>query len=121
MEDVDEHRRVLRDLVNASGDISALARQLERFQGFDLEPLVTLGGPDIVSILERFLRGDLSAEEVGIWAEALEVRDDVDFGDDAAGLVTGTVIQLASEGLGARPVTPGTARELVTELGTLPA
>ena len=120
MEDLEEHRRVLRGLVSANGDISVLASELKGFQGWDVEPLVTLGASDIISILERFLRGDLSAEEVGIWADALEMRDDVDFGDDHATGVVTAVFELATEVVGARPVTPDVARELIAELEAQP-
>jgi hypothetical protein len=120
MEDVEEHRRVLRDLVSGSGDISVLARQLAGFQGWDVEPLVTLGGPDIVSILERYLRGDLSAADVVMWADALEMRDDVDYGDDAENGVLTAVHQLANRGMGACPATPKEARRLIAELKTQP-
>ncbi len=120
MEDLEAHRRVLRDLVSASGDISVLARQLGGFQGWDVEPLVTLGRPDIVSILERYLRGELSADEVGIWADALEVRDDVEYGDDRENGVLTAVFQLANQGMGACPVTPQEARRLIAELRSQP-
>jgi hypothetical protein len=118
MGDVEEHRRVLRDLVSASGDISMLARQLRRFQGWDVEPLVTLGGPDIVRVLERYLRGALSAAEVGMWADALEVRDDVDYGDDAENGVLTAMFQLANKGMGACPATPKEVRRVIAELTT---
>jgi hypothetical protein len=120
MEDREEHRRVLRDLVSSRDDISVLARQLRAFKGWDVEPLVTLSGPDIVRVLGRYLRGDLSAEEVGIWAEALEVRDDVEYGDDAENGVLTAVFQLASKGMGACPVTPASARRLIAELDAQP-
>jgi len=111
---------VLQDLVSARGDILGLARDLQRFPGWDVEPLVTLEAADLISILDRFLRGDLSADHVGIWADALEMRDDVEFGDDAETGVVTAVLQLSNEVIGDRPVTPRRARELIAELETPP-
>lgn len=116
MDDVEAHRRVLQELVSARGDVPGLARELRRFPGWDVEPLVTLEAADVISILERFLRGDLSADDVGIWADALEMRDDVEFGDDAENGVITAIFLLANEIVGDRPVTPERARELIAEL-----
>lgn len=116
MDDVEAHRRVLQELVSARGDVPGLARDLRTFPGWDVEPLVTLEASDVISILERFLRGDLSSDDVGIWADALEVRDDVEFGDDAENGVITAIFLLATEIVGDRPVTPERARELIAEL-----
>ena len=47
---------------------------------WDIEAaLVTLTARDVVSILERYLSGEITAKDVEDWAETLEVRDDVEF------------------------------------------
>jgi hypothetical protein len=75
---------------------------------------VTLRATDVSSVLERFLNGRLSVDDMGLRAEALEMRDDVDFGED--GVLARAVFDLASEGLGARPITPSLAQSMLTEL-----
>jgi hypothetical protein len=119
VEDLEEHRRVLRELVSAAGDVSTLAGQLRQFRGFDVEPLISLGASDVINVLERFLAGQMSVDEVGIWAEALEVRDDIDFGED--GVISRAVFDLASEGLGVRPITRLLAEKMISDLRELPA
>jgi hypothetical protein len=119
VEDLEEHRRVLRELTSAGGDVSTLAGQLRQFRGFDVEPLISLGASDVINVLERFLTGQMSVDEVGIWAEALEVRDDIDFGED--GVISRAVFDLASEGLGVRPITRLLAEKMISDLRELPA
>jgi hypothetical protein len=49
-----------------------------RAYGWDApEELVVLTAADVVRLLERFLRGELSARQVEHWAELLEMRGDV--------------------------------------------
>jgi hypothetical protein len=49
---------------------------------WDSEPLVTLSMQDVCSILERYLDGKLTAKNVHDWADAVEVRDDIECGSE---------------------------------------
>jgi hypothetical protein len=44
----------------------------------DSDELVRLGRSDLVAILDRFLSGRLTADQVTDWADQVEVRDDVE-------------------------------------------
>ena len=46
---------------------------------WDGPPIATLGGANIVSVLQRYLKGDVSGDDVEAWANMLEGRDDVEF------------------------------------------
>lgn len=49
-----------------------------RAYGWDCnEVLVVLTPADAIRILERYLRGELTARQVAYWAELLEMRNDV--------------------------------------------
>jgi hypothetical protein len=49
-----------------------------RAYGWDSDAeLVVLTGSDAIRILERYLRGELTATQVAYWAELLEMRDDL--------------------------------------------
>ena len=46
--------------------------------GWDCEaPLVTLSVHDVLPVLERFLAGDLTAEQLTDWADLIECREDI--------------------------------------------
>ena len=79
--------------------------------------------PPLRSISGRSARADAHkaadagpAEEVGIWADALEMYDDVEYEADAEKQVPAALFQLANEFVGSRPVTPQEARRLIVEL-----
>jgi hypothetical protein len=49
---------------------------------WDEYDLVPLRLADVVRVLRRFLQGTLSACDVEAWADALEMREDVDYDSD---------------------------------------
>lgn len=79
------------------------------------EPLVTLRPDHIGRILERFLGGELTSQNVQEWAEAVEARDDVDFADVPERDLPGIVFILANPDING-PLTPDLARGLLTRL-----
>lgn len=100
--------RLLQDLVRCSSPATVTAEALSRFP-WDVEgPLVVLTRRHCVSVLDRLLRGELSAGEVEAWADALEVREDVEF---EAGLVGEIVYRLANPALEG-PLTAAVAEQL---------
>lgn len=42
------------------------------------EPLVTLSSGDVVAVLDRYLAGSLTADQVTDWADLLECREDIE-------------------------------------------
>ena len=71
---------ILQALVRFEAAPEPLLRELRQF-GWDWsgEPLVILGRDDLLSILDRFLGGQISAAQLQAWAESLECREDVAF------------------------------------------
>jgi hypothetical protein len=98
-------------LVKCQGNIESIQRKLDDFP-FDTEPLVTLEGPDIMSVLERFLAGALSVADVEDWANALEGREDVGYDRDLAQ----TLFVLSTPAING-PLTADSAASLIRELG----
>jgi hypothetical protein len=78
----DELTRSLRieailDLIQIRRPISEATEVLLRFPWDSEEELATLRRGDILTILNYFESGKLSAAECGEWAEALEGREDI--------------------------------------------
>ena len=42
------------------------------------EPLVTLSNEDVVAVLDRYLAGSLTPDQVADWADLLECREDIE-------------------------------------------
>ena len=72
-------REILMDLVAFSGPVERLEDELRGFDWDSDERLVTLTVADVLSVLDRFDRGDVTAEQCAAWADALAGRDDVGF------------------------------------------
>ena len=67
--------------------------------GWDCEaPLVTLSVHDVLPVLERFLSGDLTAEQLTDWADLIECRGDIACADEPIDL-SKIVFRLANSNL----------------------
>ena len=78
------------------GDIHAALSQYP----WDSEvELVLLSRTHIVSVLERFISGSLSAAEVEGWANAIEGRDDIGFETKSRELLKEAIQELANPAL----------------------
>ena len=68
----------LRSLIALPRPLEPVLEELRAFP-WDSDPLITLQERDIVSVLSRYIDGEISASEAQAWAEAIEVRDDIAF------------------------------------------
>lgn len=69
----------LRDLVRLAAPLDRLRGELAQHPWDSPVPFVTLCAGDVVRVLDRFLKGELTASAVEEWADALEMREDVTF------------------------------------------
>ncbi|MEV4805607.1 hypothetical protein AB0K18_36890 [Nonomuraea sp. NPDC049421] len=71
-------RRLLADLVELRRPVDEVVGALRSFP-WDVErPLVRVRAEDVVRLLRAYLAGAVTADTVTAWADALEIRDDVD-------------------------------------------
>lgn len=71
--------QILNSLIAFEDPDEPYVRHLAAFPWDIAEPLVALQASHIVSILDRFLRGQLSAQQVEHWANLLESREDIEY------------------------------------------
>jgi hypothetical protein len=110
-----QRQQALRDLLELRVPVNMATGALARF-GWDSEQeLVTLTRADATRTLTRYLTGELSADDVEQWADALEVREDVGrepgFGDE----LTELLFQLATPEVAGK-ITPETAKHWINTL-----
>jgi hypothetical protein len=60
------------------------------------QELYQLSGEDVISLLDRYLEGALTAAQVQHWAELLEMRDDIGFEVKHTALLKQIVSRLAN-------------------------
>lgn len=77
-----ERIKSLQDLIKFARPLEEVRGELRRHEFDSLEPLAKLDRGDVVRILERFLRCEITAEDVEEWAEAIELRDDIEVSDE---------------------------------------
>ena len=82
MKSPNSRRAVLNSLLAYDRPADVLRMALGQYERDCPQPLVVLTRERVVSVLQRFLRGELSAEAVEAWADLVELRDDIDLTDE---------------------------------------
>jgi hypothetical protein len=75
------------------------------------DPLVTLTTVDVLRIVDRYLGGELSSDQVTDWADLVECRDDIAYPEDDHEFLLAVIFRLANPNLEGE-VTIQVAREL---------
>ena len=70
----------IQSLVRLAHPLDALSASLGAFEwDWDGPPLARLSGMQVASLLQRYVAGEVTGDEVETWANLLEGRDDVEF------------------------------------------
>ena len=115
-----QDRKTLLEMLLRLQDPKALGRimvNLREYSWDSEETLVNLTSDIIISILERYLQSELTAQEVEDWANAVEMRDDIEFGVDDDETIMNAIGELANPLL-TEPLTPKSAKALMEKLRT---
>jgi hypothetical protein len=100
----------LEDLVSLRLPPAEAKRRLHAFGWDSDDELVALTRGDLIHVLDEYLLGSLTDEEVGLWANAVEGRDDIGFEEDFEAVIKDMVFQLATPEI-TTPLTPAAALE----------
>jgi hypothetical protein len=110
--DSDEERiRLLERLIDYELPIEPVLEGLARFGWDSAAELVCLRRADVLAILDRYLRGELTAEHVTDWADQLELRDDVGMEPGYEDALRDAIFRLANPNL-RDEITPAVARAI---------
>jgi hypothetical protein len=117
---MNRRKEILHELIRFEQPSFPLIQELEAF-GWDWpeEPLVTLTREDVLRIIERFLGGEITAMELQEWAENIELREDVEFGEQGDQVVDDVFFRLATPFINV-PLTAESVGCMKHELLTLP-
>lgn len=83
-------------LVAAQFPLAPILRELARLPWDCEKPLVVLEREHVAAVLGRYLRGELTAADVSAWAEAVEVREDIELAEPGARELGHTLFVLAN-------------------------
>lgn len=106
---------VLRDLISFSKPVNVLSTALSRFDwDYEGQPLVVTAS-EIKAVLKRFLAGEFTADELEIWANLIEGREDLEFEEQKHKLIEHVIYCLANPILQGE-ITFGSCRNLLSTL-----
>jgi hypothetical protein len=91
-----DRSEVLADLVHLRGSLEVIGSELRRFPWDSEDELVTMTPEDAVAVLGRAISGEIGLKDVEMWADLLEVRDDVGFPPETEDTLREMVFDLAN-------------------------
>lgn len=87
---------LLRAVIAGRAGDPDIARKLALF-GWDSDhELVVLTRRDVVAMLERYLRAEVTADDLSAWADSIEGCDDIGFEQSAADVLRELIFELAN-------------------------
>jgi hypothetical protein len=110
-----DRKALLAALVRYELPVEPVLNRLASVPWDSTEELARIGAADIVSILDRFIDGELSAEQVTEWADLLEVRDDVGVDPHHENALRDIIFRLANPNL-RDAITPAMASRIRIEI-----
>lgn len=112
---------LLKSLLQLDSPVKDILSDLKRYgsDAVEGEALVTLTREQTISVLQRFLSGNITGKELYEWAEALELREDIDFGaDDDRGVIFDVVSNISTTYVLRGPITEEEAESYILDLMT---
>jgi len=109
-DELQARKSALEDLIHLWGPVVDALKQLRAFDWDGAPDLVTLSSATVIEVLDRYLSGDVTAEEMENWAGGIEVRDDVAFPPLFDTVLKELFFELAHPEIN-RPLSADTARE----------
>lgn len=108
----DRYRReALADVLKFSEPLDELQHLVQSLPwDWDGEPLAIVTEQVVVNAIDRYLHGEISADELSRWAGLFEVRDDVDYPAHGAEELKQLVFELANPLIN-RAIVPDGAKE----------
>jgi hypothetical protein len=70
---------ILRDLIGFKGNIASLKEELSLYPWDSSQSLLTLTNSNMLLILHSCLSNNINLEDLILWANLIENRDDIDF------------------------------------------
>lgn len=100
MIDVDDERlSLVRDLLSMKVPLSETLENLSQYPwDFEKKGVVLTAG-HLESVLDRYIRNELTAEQVEMWANSIEGRDDIEIGGDYNSNIAEVLNELANPAL----------------------
>lgn len=87
--------QLLRNLIEYNSSLKVIQEKLASFK-WDSSELITLTKEHIISVLNRYIEGSISAEELEDWADTIECREDIHYNDHDDDIINEKIYILAN-------------------------
>jgi len=114
MQHAPERMALITELITLSRPLDDILRDLARHSGDPDAELANVERGHVVSMLERYLSGELDEATVEEWADAIELRDDIGLAENDK-LLQQALFDLANPPV-AEPLTAPRAKTLISML-----
>lgn len=91
-----DRSKALQTLVRFEQPLDAILSLLRSYEWDSDRPLITLDRQTIRHILERYIAGELSEQDIDDWANAVEVRDDICYEENYEELIDDLITQMSN-------------------------
>ncbi|PIR34622.1 MAG: hypothetical protein COV36_00440 [Alphaproteobacteria bacterium CG11_big_fil_rev_8_21_14_0_20_44_7] len=89
-------KEILIDLLGVNKPIQDLITALSNFEWDSDVELVVLSRNDVAKVLREFISGKISSDQINLWANTIEGRDDIGFENDFYDLLKDIIFELAN-------------------------
>ena len=96
VDNIENRRDVLKDLINFKGDLSLLEKELTKFEWDSDEELVVLKLTHLENVLNRYLSDEIPKNEVCDWANTIEMREDIGINPEMENAIKELLFELAN-------------------------
>lgn len=111
-------KQILESLIAFDRSLSEIQKDMATLDWDSEEYVTTLTRQDILSVLNRYLNKEFTAEEIRDWAEELDARQDYAREKGYQDLVIETIFNLSTEPWLGLPLTPEYAQQLIQEISS---
>jgi|SRR6185369_1136425 len=105
-------KKILQELVEFREHPSEMRSALSAFEWDSDEELIQMEKRQIATVLQKFISGEITSEEVEDWANLIEGRDDVDYAEVAE------ILHILANPAITYQLTPSVATNLIDKLRT---
>lgn len=77
-----ERKIILEELIKYTDNIKELTNELSQFPWDCSEPIIIITVKDILSIMDRYISGEIGIDTLENWANTIECREDIGFEND---------------------------------------
>lgn len=108
-------KAILNDLVHFDGKLSDIMKELRLYPFDSADSMITLDKIDVLNVLEKYIEGIFTSQDIYDWAEMIEGREDIGYEAGYEDGLKGFIFELANHEIN-NELNINKAKELIEKL-----